>query len=226
MPGRMSYRTFKRVLGETNLERKCRWWFGISLAVLLTLSFYWYGKRTDQIVKDLNPRFIGPELVRAGWLEVHLAHLDMSGSEFLPDLVESSRDMGRKFKWDAILPADAFQGKIDEKFRPRDATEARWLAEWSAPVAAPAETAEADGKTDVSAALPSPAGRGEFHQRYVEEPDGRRSYQYYQPMRADPSCVKCHRHLIEVGRRPNLNAGDLIAMVRVTTDYDATADQI
>ena len=48
----MSYRTFKRVLGETSLERKCRWWFGISLAVLLTLSFTWYGRRTDEIVYD------------------------------------------------------------------------------------------------------------------------------------------------------------------------------
>src|ERR1043165_9157368 len=71
----MSYRTIKRVLGETNLERKCRWWFGVSLFILLTLSFTWYGKRTDAIVQDLNPKFIGPELVRAGWLEIHLAHL-------------------------------------------------------------------------------------------------------------------------------------------------------
>ncbi len=71
----MSYRTIKRVLGETNLERKCRWWFGTSLFILLTLSFFWYGRRTDTIVKELNPKFIGPELVRAGWLEVHLTHL-------------------------------------------------------------------------------------------------------------------------------------------------------
>ena len=35
----MSYRTVKRVLGETSLERKCHWWFGLSLVVLLTLSF-------------------------------------------------------------------------------------------------------------------------------------------------------------------------------------------
>src|SRR5215217_5383533 len=71
----MSYRTIKRVLGETNLERKCRWWFGTSLFILLSLSFFWYGRRTDTIVKELNPKFIGPELVRAGWLEVHLEHL-------------------------------------------------------------------------------------------------------------------------------------------------------
>src|SRR3990170_5426648 len=68
---RMSYRTFKRVLGETSLERKCRWWFGISLIVLLSLSFTWYGRRTNHIVYDLNRIFLGPELVRAGWLEVH-----------------------------------------------------------------------------------------------------------------------------------------------------------
>ena len=48
----MSYRTFKRVLGETNLERKCRWWFGISLFILLTLSFTWYGQRTDELVDE------------------------------------------------------------------------------------------------------------------------------------------------------------------------------
>src|SRR3954466_2953318 len=71
----MSYRTIKRVLGETNLERKCRWWFGVSLFILLTLSFTWYGRRTDTIVKELNPKFIGPELVRAGWLETHLSNL-------------------------------------------------------------------------------------------------------------------------------------------------------
>src|SRR6185436_1421313 len=71
----MSYRTIKRVLGETNLERKCRWWFGVSLFILLTLSFTWYGRRTDNIVQDLNPKFIGPEFVRAGWLGVHLQHL-------------------------------------------------------------------------------------------------------------------------------------------------------
>src|SRR3954470_10548415 len=114
----MSYRTIKRVLGETNLERKCRWWFGVSLFILLTLSFTWYGRRTDTIVKDLNPKFIGPELVRAGWLEAHLTHLaditriqrgqsgDGSSSsgrsstledEFYSDLVKSSKDWGQTY---------------------------------------------------------------------------------------------------------------------------------
>src|SRR5436190_8980778 len=131
----MSYRTIKRVLGETNLERKCRWWFGVSLFILLTLSFTWYGRRTDTIVKDLNPKFIGPELVRAGWLEVHLRHLaeiaqirreqrsvssvgtgrtNDSEDNFYNDLADSSKKLGQSFQWDAILPQTGFERQVPE----------------------------------------------------------------------------------------------------------------
>src|SRR6476660_8909850 len=120
----MSYRTIKRVLGETNLERKCRWWFGTSLFILLSLSFFWYGRRTDTIVRELNPKFIGPELVRSRWLEIHLEHLADIGriqhstradgtstvgggksddDDFYATLAKSSQVLGRKYQWDAIL---------------------------------------------------------------------------------------------------------------------------
>jgi hypothetical protein len=35
----MSYRTFKRLLGETSLERKCRFLFGGGLLLLVSGSF-------------------------------------------------------------------------------------------------------------------------------------------------------------------------------------------
>src|SRR5262245_47892022 len=70
----MSYRTFKRVLGETNLERKCRWWFGTSLVILLTLSFTWYGQRTDKLVDD-RIKTLSEELYRAGWQKLHIEKL-------------------------------------------------------------------------------------------------------------------------------------------------------
>jgi two-component system sensor histidine kinase BarA len=222
----MSYRTFKRVLGETSLERKCRWWFGVSLAVLLTLSFTWYGRRTDQIVKDLNHTFIGPELVRAGWLETHLSHLDKVEKGFYSELVASSRDMGRHFDWDAILPTPSFETPPEVRFRPHDDPEKNWLTEWAAPLTAadilPAK-AEKNGDQPVSEFLSSPRG---FHERYIAEADGRQSYLYYQPLYAEESCVKCHRHLDAGGRRPNLQAGDLMAVIRVTTDYEPTANEV
>jgi two-component system, NarL family, sensor histidine kinase BarA len=50
----MSYRSVKRVLGETSLERKCRFLFGACLLVLITTSFWLYGKRTNTIIDEQN----------------------------------------------------------------------------------------------------------------------------------------------------------------------------
>src|SRR5947209_13682459 len=45
----MSYRAFKRLLGETSLERKCRFLFGIGVLVLLTLSLWLYAYLTESL---------------------------------------------------------------------------------------------------------------------------------------------------------------------------------
>ncbi len=46
----MSYRSFKHLLGETSLERKCRFIFGLGILVLVTASFFWYGQKTESLV--------------------------------------------------------------------------------------------------------------------------------------------------------------------------------
>src|SRR3972149_9295796 len=50
----MSYRSIKRVLGETSLERKCRFLFGGCLLLLITASFWWYGSQTEELVYAKN----------------------------------------------------------------------------------------------------------------------------------------------------------------------------
>ncbi|MCI0704785.1 MAG: ATP-binding protein [Planctomycetia bacterium] len=45
----MSYRAFKRLLGETSLERKCRWLLGAGVLVLMTGSFWVYAKQTEDL---------------------------------------------------------------------------------------------------------------------------------------------------------------------------------
>ena len=54
MTGVMSYRSIKTVLGETSLERKCRFLFGASLLLLITVSFWWYGWQTEKMVFQQN----------------------------------------------------------------------------------------------------------------------------------------------------------------------------
>src|SRR5438874_3172 len=48
----MSYRAFKRLLGETSLERKCRFLFGAAILVLITLSFWLYAYQTELLAYD------------------------------------------------------------------------------------------------------------------------------------------------------------------------------
>ena len=48
----MSYRAFKRLLGETSLERKCRFLFGAAILILITLSFWLYAHLTEDLAYD------------------------------------------------------------------------------------------------------------------------------------------------------------------------------
>ncbi len=51
-PCGMSYRAFKRLLGETSLERKCRFLFGAGILLLITISFWIYANRTEHLAYD------------------------------------------------------------------------------------------------------------------------------------------------------------------------------
>ena len=48
----MSYRAFKRLLGETSLERKCRFLFGAGILILITASFWLYAYQTEHLAYD------------------------------------------------------------------------------------------------------------------------------------------------------------------------------
>ena len=48
----MSYRAFKRLLGETSLERKCRFLLGAGILLLITASFWLYAYQTEHLAYD------------------------------------------------------------------------------------------------------------------------------------------------------------------------------
>jgi two-component system, NarL family, sensor histidine kinase BarA len=52
----MSYRSLKRVLGETSLERKCLFLFGTFLLIVITSGFWLYSSQTDALVLDATRR--------------------------------------------------------------------------------------------------------------------------------------------------------------------------
>ncbi|MCI0492997.1 MAG: ATP-binding protein [Planctomycetes bacterium] len=225
----MSYRTFKRVLGETNLERKCRWWFGTSLVILLTLSFTWYGHRTDKLV-DERIKTLSQELVCAGWQKLHLEKLasieqpalegrspnsaaNPDDADFYRELAESSAALGHKFEWQALLPA--MEGRnLPANYVPAPEFEQPLLQEWSA-----------SARLLVQPETDPPAGwKPRKAQDRRTEIDGRQVYQYYQPMYATASCVGCHKAFGASGGNPHLQVGDLMAVIRVTIDDEKTVN--
>ena len=53
-------------MGETSLERKCRFIFGGGLFALVSLSFWWYGQKTESLVAGQtlgNARRLAPEII-------------------------------------------------------------------------------------------------------------------------------------------------------------------
>lgn len=48
----MSYRGFKRLLGETGLERKCRYLLGAGVVLLMSVSFVVYARQTEELAYD------------------------------------------------------------------------------------------------------------------------------------------------------------------------------
>jgi signal transduction histidine kinase len=214
-------------MGETSLERKCRWWFGLSLVVLLTLSFFWYGRQTEKLVDD-RIKSLGEEFVRAGWQKLHLEALaeiqrvlpltDEDAARFYRDLAQSSQTLGREFHWHALLPVAAkdLKAEYDPKdYLPQDEKEQQWMQEWLAAAHHP----------DLMSENAPEAWNPGAHDR-SNTIDGRRVYQYYQPIYADKSCVDCHNSGLGAVTSPQLAEGDLMAVARVTIDDQETVDAI
>lgn len=129
----MSYRSFKRVLGETSLERKCRFLFGACLLLLITGSFWWYGNRTEQLVFEQS-RDTGKNLVQSALIEKHWVALE--GNREFRDVAEDIAKQLRTQTYDAgwliptpeLRPRDGFDRDVldyYEQTAPDDAVDFR-----------------------------------------------------------------------------------------------------
>jgi hypothetical protein len=99
----MSYRTFKKLLGETSLERKCRLLFGVTLLFLITGSFYFYARLNLRIFNTQN-RQRGQLLTAQNLLTMHLEKMvDPEAAPFVKGLASwlKPQDL-REYSWKFI----------------------------------------------------------------------------------------------------------------------------
>jgi two-component system, NarL family, sensor histidine kinase BarA len=211
----MSYRSFKRALGETNLERKCRLLFGTCLLVLISGSFWWYGTRTDKIVYDLN-RFISKALVNSAMLEAHNSLFYEAPAPELQEVDDALTDLfrSRDFQWEVLYPKNP-----DGLNEPRSNFEHSLRLEWATlGEQLSSEPNISDKKIDEAFEDPD-------HDLGREQP-GRASssYAYYQPVFAKKDCIGCHTTKATAGSLylPDLQVGDLAGIFRVEFDTTET----
>ena len=196
----MSYRVFKRLLGETSLERKCRFLFGAVLLLLITGSFYWYGNVTETLVFKQNQikgrLLVDTLLTRTHWVKLETDNRNRELAETLgSDLVLAD------YQWKFLKPDP------NEPLGDNDDWEREVIARFrDNPPAPPPATS---GATELSL-RDMPINREE---RFARGGDG---YEYYEAVYAfDSSCVNCHSKG-KPGNLPDLRFGGLMAVAKIT----------
>jgi signal transduction histidine kinase len=159
----MSYRTFKRLMGETSLERKCRFLFGGGLLILITGSFYFYGQRTARLVDEQN-KLTGRMLVMPIILEKHWELIEKD-TDFVHVIERMAKDLHpvdlEDYKWDLL------KSKTDD------------------PQSSPTDQADWDALHELE------QGQSEWF-RTADNSEGKPEFQYYGAVRASRSCLTCH----------------------------------
>lgn len=229
----MSYRSLKRVLGETNLERKCRLLFGVCLFLLIAASFWWYGNQTEKLVHAKNPA-TGRNLVDTIMIRTHWSKLETDPNfraVYLPWLTEQlGKVKYRQLKF--ILPER--QGNLREtnaEFKPDYEFEQELLKYYLQ-----YEGPEEPGKDKSGKEESTRPKRDQLYAERFSE-DGK-TYYYYQPIYADSSCVTaCHQPLpldidagvtsagstlSALGNSTARRKGDLMAVIRIGIPNEET----
>ena len=168
----MPRRPLQRVFGETSIELKCLILFGIFLLLVITASFLSYWIVTENVVEEQNP-IKGRLLATQDMTAMHWTAFESkdNNQRFLEVVKNLTRDIEKKnYKVRYLLP-DPTQQKDRH---PRDDFERDLLASWKTQP----EGAEANARSD-------------YKQRVDSETD---TYQYYEPIWAERSCVGgvCH----------------------------------
>jgi signal transduction histidine kinase len=217
----MSYQSIKRVLGETSLERKCRFLFGICLLFLITGSFWWYSFQTERLVYK-NDRTTGSLLVDLSLLSKHLAWAASIDQKTLKEDPNATTFRPVMQALVEKLPKHKYNAYFIENADPEDSEQQHDETDWEKSL------------LDRFSKPPSPdQGPTEDAFEFEERRPNPGTYVYYQPIRAKKSCLgPCHSppegagaystHVRPIGKISAQAPGDLLAICRITIPNEDT----
>ncbi len=194
----MSYRSIKRVLGETSLERKILLLFGVSLLALIAGSFLWVNRITEELIRD-NTRKKAKNLIETHLMKIHFRNVQFNKENLeSPALVYSSAiddlEMTHDYRTDIVALDDSFSRGQIAPAAVIDEDERRILEGLDSMVRAQQvqlDLQHAGGEKSAETLLPqelSVANERWMPDRFL--PDN--EYAFYQPILFKTSCLYCH----------------------------------
>jgi two-component system sensor histidine kinase BarA len=182
----MSYRALKRLLGETSLERKCRFLFGTGIFVLITLSFLLYAYQTEHLAYEQATKtcrlLVAPVLAQH-----HLARLQGK----LDKVPEATPPLAGKINSVLLIEPDKeyqyhfLTETFDESY---DSYERELFKEFQ-------------------------RGEGKIEDSRLRSSE--QVLLYYAPIHVKSDCLSCHQTMAKNRSRGSLAENDLIAMLRI-----------
>lgn len=204
----MSYRTVKKLLGETSLERKCLFLFGGSLILLIAGSFYVYAQLNLRIIRSQYRQraqlLIAQNLQMTHWAKTQELHQ--------PETISLVKNLSSELK-----PAELRE--YNWKFIPEGYEQAD-------PTRRPTERFETEALNRL------------LHQQdafiFYEDLEGGK-YHYFEPIIATELCLRCHGERpssagtddISTSFAPTVRqAGEVMGMARLTFELIDTQRDI
>ncbi len=205
----MSYRSLKRLLGETSLERKCRFLLGSSLIILISGSFYWYSQRNLTVIEaqywQRAKLLISQNLQTTHWLQLQSSTNDPGMSDLIKTLAKDLKPQDERNSAWKFLAAQPDQAAAEDR---------------------PSEEPENEALRRLHKGEPN----------FVHRDSDSGEYQYFEPIRAGQSCLACHgaSNLTLKGNSPriaqrkllNFKEGELMAVAKLTFPLSDTEEEI
>ncbi len=200
----MSYRAFKRLLGETSLERKCRFLFGAFILLLITSSFWLYARQTEGLAYDqltTTCRLLVIQIVDRQLATTCRPHPSRSA----PDAEESKTTEQEldEFRRDWGVPGSLGKYRI-----------------WKVTPNTKPEQMPSDNYT-VQRLKEFQDDPNKLEDNDLLLSNG--PHLYYAAVRASESCLKCHREIQQKANPdlPEMQAKDLIALIKIEVPSEA-----
>ncbi len=208
----ISYRALKKLIGETSLERKCRFLFGFALLFLITASFWLYASRTRRLVETQQvtaARMMVALVLRSRHIDrfIHPQAASSATADADDSTVAPATDVPKALPGELAI-VDRQSDEFDRALNEMDAASEQPV--WKL-TSADDELPESNAGFEARQLFLDDEESDDEYFEILEEEDKPRRLLYFAAVRVETACRKCHTADGSVLSAANFSAADVAA---------------